>query len=132
MAFIHERLTRVIKTLAPGQPGTLKLIREHGETLVCVRYRMDQERRRRYTTVELIVEAAPLREHRAADRKIYAVRTRPEEKHLRAALQAMGAKWNSAQRHWITSARVVRMLDLQDRARLQTPSPAHPSVSRST
>jgi hypothetical protein len=130
MAFIRERLTRVVKTLGPGQPGTLKLLRQHGNALVCVRYRQDLDQRMRYTTVELITDAMPIRD-RTADRKTYAVRTRPEEKHLRAALQAMGAKWNNTHRHWIASARIVRTLDLQDRAKLQTPSRAHPSVSRS-
>lgn len=41
-------------TLLPGQPGTKKLVDKYGKRLVCVRYRYDRERKRRYKTVELI------------------------------------------------------------------------------
>jgi hypothetical protein len=50
---------RARRTLAPGQKGTKKLLREYGAQLVCVRYRYDAERRLRFTTVELIVEQSP-------------------------------------------------------------------------
>ena len=43
-------------TLKPGQKGTKALTEEFGERLVCVRYRYDAGRRKRYKTVELIVE----------------------------------------------------------------------------
>jgi hypothetical protein len=43
-------------TLRPGQRGTKKLVRKYGDRLVCVRYRYDGERRKRYKTVELIIE----------------------------------------------------------------------------
>ena len=43
-------------TLKPGQKGTKKLVAEYGERLVCVRYRYDEARRKRFKTVELIVE----------------------------------------------------------------------------
>jgi hypothetical protein len=46
----------VSKTLLPRQPGTLRLLREHGDALVCVRYRHDTSGLYRYTTVELIVD----------------------------------------------------------------------------
>lgn len=52
--------TRVTKTLWPGQPGTLKLRQRHGPALLCVRYRHDADNQRRYTTVEIIVDEAPL------------------------------------------------------------------------
>ena len=43
-------------TLAPGKRGTLGLVREYGDRLVCVRYRYDKVAGRRYKTVELIVD----------------------------------------------------------------------------
>ena len=46
-------------TLLPGQKGTRKLQRQYGDALVRVRYRYDGERRRRLTTVELIIEDVP-------------------------------------------------------------------------
>ena len=42
-------------TLRPGQNGTRKLAARYGARLVRDRYRYDAEKRKRYTTVELIV-----------------------------------------------------------------------------
>jgi len=42
--------------LKPGQRGTKKLVAEHGDSLVCVRYRHDEDSGTRIKTVELIVE----------------------------------------------------------------------------
>jgi hypothetical protein len=43
-------------TLRPGQKGTKKLVTRFGDRLICVRYRYDTMRRKRFTTVELIVD----------------------------------------------------------------------------
>ena len=51
---------RVSKEFLPGQPGTLKLSRKYGDTLICVRYRVDAEGLHRYTTVELVVDRVPI------------------------------------------------------------------------
>ncbi|MDY6921765.1 MAG: hypothetical protein SV765_16320 [Pseudomonadota bacterium] len=51
----------VTKTLRPGDSGTKRLKQRYGDRLVCVRYRKDAGRQRRYTTVELIVDEAPVR-----------------------------------------------------------------------
>lgn len=53
---------RALRTLRPGQPGTKKLLRQFGSSLLCVRYRYDDLTRRRYTTVELVVDAGPWEE----------------------------------------------------------------------
>lgn len=53
----RRRRTRL--TLAPGQNGTKKLVEKYGSRLVCVRFRYDEQRQRRYKTIELIVEDAP-------------------------------------------------------------------------
>ncbi|MDA8099885.1 MAG: hypothetical protein M0042_09680 [Nitrospiraceae bacterium] len=42
--------------LKPGQPGTKKLLAEHGDSLVCVSYRYDEKTGTRIKTIELIVE----------------------------------------------------------------------------
>ncbi len=44
------------RTLVPGQKGTKKFLDHYGEKLICVRYRYDEQQRKRVTTVELIVE----------------------------------------------------------------------------
>ena len=43
-------------TILPGQNGTKQLLRQYGEQLVCVRYRYDKARLKRFKRVELIVE----------------------------------------------------------------------------
>jgi hypothetical protein len=44
------------RTLTLGQKGVKKFIGHYGEQLVCVRYRYDERRRKRFTTVDIIVE----------------------------------------------------------------------------
>ena len=44
--------------LKPGQRGTKRLSEQYGEQLVCVRYRYDDATKKRYKTVELIVDVA--------------------------------------------------------------------------
>ena len=45
--------------LNPGQKGTKKLHQKYGDQLVCIRYRYDPEQKKRYKTVELIIEEIP-------------------------------------------------------------------------
>jgi len=42
--------------LKPGQKGTKKLVEQYGSRLVCVRYRYDAQTKKRYKTVEIIVD----------------------------------------------------------------------------
>ena len=39
----------------PGERGTQKLVAQYGPRLVCIRYRYDQAKKKRYKTIELIV-----------------------------------------------------------------------------
>ncbi len=39
----------------PDDPGTQKLMARYGERLVCIRYRYDMAKRKRYKTIELIL-----------------------------------------------------------------------------
>lgn len=43
-------------TLKPGQNGTKHLVEHYGDQLVCVRYRYDKVKRKRYKTIELIID----------------------------------------------------------------------------
>jgi len=40
--------------LRPGQRGTKKLLAQCGDRLVCIRYRYDEEKKKRFKTIELI------------------------------------------------------------------------------
>lgn len=108
-------------TLRPGQNGTRKLAARFGERLVCVRYRYDEQRRKRYTTVELIVAEADWtprarspRATRSPDDRVY-VRVAWREEGLRAKLKALGALWRPRFRLWELPWGAVRALEIEDR-----------------
>ena len=59
--------------LKSGQKGTKRLLEQYGDRLVCVRYRYDAARRKRFKTVDLIVaerDWQPPRPPLAPDRPI--------------------------------------------------------------
>lgn len=105
---------RVVKTLQPLQPGTLKLVERYGESLLCVRHRQDASRTRRYTTVELIVESRTTR-GRAADRRMVDVRIEWREATLRARAKALGAQLDPVTALWHMPFRAARILGLTER-----------------
>lgn len=47
--------SRVRLHLKPGQKGTKQLLTQYGDRLMCVRYRHDAQRKKRFKTVEIIV-----------------------------------------------------------------------------
>ena len=104
----HEHLP-VIKTMWPLQPGTIKLLRRYGNALVCVRYRHDSSGKMRYTTVEIVVDEAPV-QRRSHERKVINVRLLRPELHKRAL--ALGAKWVAKDKAWKMSIRVARAIGI--------------------
>jgi hypothetical protein len=51
-----EQPVDVRATLKPGQKGTRRLATQYGDRLVCIGYRYDKGKRKRYDTIELIVD----------------------------------------------------------------------------
>jgi hypothetical protein len=105
---------KVIKKHAPNQPGALKLAQQWGDALVCVRHRLDETGQTRVTTVELVVEQAPVRTRGA---QLVGVQIAYAEKDLQAAARAAGATWDAAARLWRMPEKVARALRLTDRIR---------------
>jgi len=111
-------------TRRPGQKGTKKLMERFGERLIFVRYRYDPQRRRSYTTAELIVderhwaprytEHSPVTAPLNPDSQV-AVRIDVDEARLRAKIKEAGGKWNLARGVWFLPLRRARALGLQDR-----------------
>lgn len=116
--------TRVTRSLRPGQPGTLKLMRTYGLGLVCVRYREDAHGKTRYTTVEVVVDQSPA-VRRLSDRSILLVRIAWGEAELAARAKAMGARWDPAARLWRMSYKAVKALDLRSRVHPKLSIDAH-------
>ncbi len=106
--------TRILKKLEAGQDGTKKLVRQFGQQLVCVRYRQDRTAGRRYTTVEIVVDAGPMPEDQRSKRALM-VRLRPMETELRQAVVAAGGLWDPRRRAWQLKKSAIQQLKLQDR-----------------
>ena len=109
-------LTRL--TLNPGQSGTKKLTKKYGERLICVRYRYDPQKRKRYKTVELIEETKDWKPN-------YNLQFKPDdwvpvkinhyEIQLRKAVKSAGGRWNSKKVYWLLPYTRVKKLNLQER-----------------
>jgi hypothetical protein len=105
--------------MKPGQPGTLKLVTQYGDRLVCVRYRYDALKRRRYTTAEIVVDESewdPL-PSTAARRERVAVRIAVQETTLRAKVKAAGGRWDTEKRVWMLPMEQVIQMGLTGRVK---------------
>ena len=113
----------------PGDPGTLKLMQRYGDRVVTVRYRYDPARRKRFKTVELIVEEedwAPV-SHPEPDTKPVPpqapprytprvpVRIRYDEKDLQRAIKAIGGNWDPGKKLWYAPEEYIRRIGLVGR-----------------
>jgi hypothetical protein len=88
---------RVGARLKPGQKGTKKLLRDFGDRLVCVRYRYDEGRRTRFTTVEIVVGEAPWKPRPA---RIVEIDVRPWEISVRENVKKAGGTWQPEKKLW--------------------------------
>ena len=104
----------ITKKMAPGQPGTKRWAAQHGDKLLCVRYRQGPQRGERIVTVELEVDRAPLRT-RQHHTDVVAVPIGWQETALRTQAREAGARWDSRQRVWRMSRAQARLLRLVDR-----------------
>ncbi len=50
---------RTLRTLKPGQKRTKELLALHGASLLCVRYRYDEDTHEHLKTVELVIQGCP-------------------------------------------------------------------------
>lgn len=103
---------RVLRTLKPSQRGALKLLQRFGETPVFVRHRVDRSGTTRFTTVELVVDSAPIH---ARPSHVVAVRVGVQERDLQAAVRAAGCRWDPAARLGRLPQRAPKLLRLGDR-----------------
>jgi hypothetical protein len=102
--------------LKPGQKGTKKLVEKYGDSLLYVRYRYDEERGIRQTTVELVeAEASWQPQIRRRDGDLVAVIVGFAEKEMRERLKGAGGKWDPQQKVWLVPYGAVRGTDLAKR-----------------
>ncbi len=85
--------SRVRLHLKPGQKGTKQLLAQYGDRLICVRYRYDAQRKKRFKTVEL---PRP----RFAHEQIVGLRVAFADVAVRDRVKQAGGTWNPARRVW--------------------------------
>ena len=109
--------SRIRLNLKPGQKGTRQLVAKYGERLVCVRYRYDPGRKKRFKTVEIIVGERDWepRPPRFADDQIVGVRVAFEEVDLRERVKQAGGTWHRPRRVWQLAYGDAVALGLSDR-----------------
>lgn len=105
------------RTLQPGQSGTKKLLRQYGDRLVCVRYRYDEARNVRVTTVELVEEEIPWERQplKMPKHKIVHVKVAYKEQELKQRMKSAGGKWNPERRTWDVTYGQAEALGVLDR-----------------
>lgn len=109
-----ETPTKVVKKLVPGQAGTLRLVEQYGDALVCVRHRHDEHELYRWTTVELVVDQQPIRG--GSDPYLW-VRIARDEHDLQKAVRQTGGRCSPTGDDWQVRRSVVRTLGLGHRVR---------------
>lgn len=102
---------RVVKKLAPSRPGAIKLAQRYGKSLVCVRHRIDPSGQLRVTTVELVVDTAPIQ---TSPQQVVAVNNDVTDRTMRSALLKSGATWDPKGKVWLMPMKVARALRLQN------------------
>jgi hypothetical protein len=100
--------------LKPGQPGTKALVKQYGDKLLCVRYRYDAPRKKRYKTIELIVDEADW-EPKLKPTAIVLVQVKWGEVELSHQVRSAGGTWNKARRAWELPYAAVVELQLENR-----------------
>ena len=89
---------QIIKTLRPGDMGTKQHLQKYGNQLVCVRYRIDKNKNKRYTTVELIVDEQAIKKTNLSVRVW--VKIHYNDTSLRKAIIKEGARWLTKEKAW--------------------------------
>jgi len=84
-----------------GENGSKALAKEYGDQLICVRYRYDKTRHKRYNTVELIVDEKDWFSNLTyPTKKLVDIRIDYSEKELREQTKSAGAFWNVEKKVW--------------------------------
>ncbi|HEC28392.1 MAG TPA: hypothetical protein ENI65_02225 [Gammaproteobacteria bacterium] len=119
---------QVKATYRPGQKGTHKLVKQYGDKLVCVRYRYDYHKHKRYKTIELIIDEndwtpPPPHPHeeerpvltRAEHTRQVPVRIGFLEENLQKQIKAIGGTWSRKEKLWYASEYSIKEIGLEDR-----------------
>lgn len=111
----------VVRTIKPGDKGSLRFLKKYGDQLVAVRYRKNG--RQHLTTIEVIVERRipkmssaefdAIAIHRPV--QIVALRIAYNETELHSKIKQAGGSWNRKSKVWELVYRNAVALGLKDR-----------------
>ena len=113
---VRKMQTRL--TLKPGQNGTKKWLEKYGDKLVTVRYRYDEENKKRFKTVELIVEEShwtPTGKAVMDMRDRLGIQVAGYETSIRNEVKRAGGIWRPRQKLWELSYSQILRLGLESR-----------------
>ncbi|MEZ4748806.1 MAG: hypothetical protein R3C41_22280 [Calditrichia bacterium] len=108
---------KTLKKINPGEAGSKKLMKRYGDALVCVRYRYDADRQRRFTTVELIVDEGEWQKRNTSykpDDIVY-LKVSYGEVSVGVLIRQAGGNWNGSIGYWELPYERVVALNLEHR-----------------
>ncbi len=105
------------RTIYPGDPGSKKWQKLYGDRLLCVRYKYDNENKKRITTVELIADEQEWKPNKniIPKNKIVQLRINYGEIDLARKVKSIGGKWNKDRKVWELAYGHVQALGLARR-----------------
>ncbi len=103
----------VRRTLQPGEMGTKQYLNQYGDKLVCVRYRVDKNKQKRFTTIELIIDEKPFINQKKV--VLVWIKISYNETDLREKVKAAGAKWLVEEKLWEMTYDLMKKMKLKDR-----------------
>ena len=108
---------RTSTTVQPEGRGARKFFAQYGDRLVCIRYRSDERQKKRFKTIELIVEEWPWTPppSRKAGESLVLVKVAFSEKTLRQQIKEAGGLWNPDLQVWAIRYDRVVTLGLKNR-----------------
>ncbi len=119
---------RIVKTVKPGHKGTKELLSRYGASLLCVRYRYDEDACESLKTVELVIKRRSLKHEpvrqgstkrggRSGDagRRRVALRIGWREKELQSRVKSAGGRWDRVRRVWMVERAAAEGLGLMGR-----------------
>ncbi|MBF0102642.1 MAG: hypothetical protein HQK77_17205 [Desulfobacterales bacterium] len=104
-------------TLKPGQKGTKKLLEQYGDRLICVRYKYDKEKKKRYKTIELIIDETDWEPpvNNAINDAIVGIKVSYDEKEIQEQLRNEGGLWDRQKKLWFIKHEKVIKMGLEQR-----------------
>ncbi len=114
---------RIVKTVKPGHKGTKELLSRYGASLLCVRYRYDEDACESLKTVELVIKRRSLKHEPVrqgstkrggrsggAGRRRVALRIGWREKELQGRVKSAGGRWDRVRRVWMVERAAAERL----------------------